>query len=239
MLPIITLQNLQQYSPHLFDDIVLPEGADRVLLENAIMHNYGEMQMLYADWPVAKASIDYWFQSHELQLQHLWNDYIAKYNPVYNKDGYIEETRTPDLTYLDSKENNVRGSVTSSGKNTDTASGSGSDTQSGTSTDSYKGFQSSSFNDVSRNTPNLTNSSTGSSSSSGTRDNTEQTDTIASESGTRRETGSESTFRHEYGNIGVTMASQMLRDDSKFWSMFNWYSVAAKLWAVDNLVMVY
>lgn len=231
MMPIVTLQNLLEYNNALFDDIDLPYGAVKEQLVDALMFNYGEMQVLYPDWPVMQAAIRSWFRAHAQQLQHLWNDYIAEYNPVYNKDGYVEELRTPNLQYTDQRESKGNTGTQSSGSRT----GSGTSKESGSTTAAYQGFQSTGFNDVSKETPDITNTGSNSESTLGRTDS----DSLGSEASLRTERGSESVTRHEYGNIGVTMASQMLRDDSMFWRSFSWYSIAAKLWAVDNLVMVY
>lgn len=210
-LPILTLQNLLTYNSTLFDDIALPDGVSKQLLLDTIVRSYGDMAPICLDWPALRYYNQSWFASHLPQLQHLWNDYMAEYNPIYNKDGYIEESRTPQLEYEE--------------KHTDTQSGAGSSSESGSTVQQYKGFQASAFNDVGKTIPGTSVSNTASSTASGTS--------------RRSERGREDIFRHEYGNIGVTMASQMLRDDSAFWQTFSFYDIAAKLWAVDNLVMIY
>ena len=122
-------------------------------------------------------------------------------------------------------------------------------------------FNSSTFNDVSKDLPGKvvtqsgTNTSNGNVTTSGgstmNRSETQHaggTDTTSSNqsSGGTDEAeiteitgGSEKITRREYGNIGVTMASSMIRDSVKLWKVFNWYDVAAELWASDNLVMIY
>ena len=210
-MPILTLQNLLTYNSALFDDIALPDGADKQLLVDTIVMQYGDMAPTCSDWPVLRHYINTWFSAHRQQLQHLWNDYMAEYNPIYNKDGYIEETRTPHLEYAE--------------KRNDTQTASGSSNESGNTVQQYKGFQSASFNDVSKTLPGTSVTSA--------------SNTSGSASSLRTEQGHEDVYRHEYGNIGVTMASQMLRDDLQFWQTFTFYDIAAKLWAVDNLVMIY
>lgn len=255
MLPILTLQNLLQYNSTLFDDIMLPDGAVRDLLVQQIVAQYGDMQPICPDWPALKYYVNSWFAAHQQQLQHLWNDYIATYNPVYNKDGYVEELRSPNLVHTDKErsaasvtsESNASGTTSSTGSNSSSSSGGNTRTEQGSTISQYQGFQSSSFNDVSKTIPDTTVTDNGSSSASenssatGTNNQSGSSESHTSTSGQRErtETGNERIERHEYGNIGVTMASQMLRDDTAFWHGFSWYSMAARLWAVDNLVMVY
>lgn len=265
--PVITLQNLMQYDDTLFDGIVLPQNANLDYMKYAILFNYGEMQVVYPDWSVFRFCAENWFASHLSQLQHLFNDWEASYNPVYNKDGYFEETRTPDLYH--SKTTGEYSETTSSGtRNTDSKSNSNSTqtpnltttetpgkiiTESGSTEEQYKGFNSSSYNGVTKELPGKVSTESGSTtvantgtdninaSGSGTVKETEQGNGSITKSGneTESETGTENIYRHEYGNIGVTMASQMLRDDKAFWETFAFYDVAAKLFAVDNLIMVY
>ena len=222
--PVMTLQNLIQFNDTLFDNIVLPANADRELMKYAILYNYNEMQVLYPDWAVFRFTTENWFASHLSQLQHLFNDWEATYNQsIENRERATRTSGTVDTT-----EN--PGSVI---------------TESGSTTEQYKGFNSATFNDVSKELPGKVSTASGrntgktESSESGTdRTGGTVTDT-GSGSTTEREYGSEKITRHEYGNIGVTMASQMLRDDSSFWQNFAFYDVAAKLYAVDNLVMIY
>ncbi len=250
-IPVTTLQNLMQFDDSLFSNIVLPSGARRDLMEYAILYNYNEMQVLYPDWSVFRFTTEMWFQSHLSQLQHLYNDWQASYNPVYNKDGYKEEVRTPDLRksreenkYNESEDSRNR--TTSSNGTVNTAENPGSViTESGSNTEQYKGFNSSTFNDVSKELPGKVSTASGQNTGNTTSDET-GSETVSGNSSSRgnafgieREQGNETIRTHEYGNIGVTMASQMLRDDKEFWSEFAFYDVAAKLFAVDNLIMIY
>lgn len=290
-IPVMTLQNLMQFNDTLFDNIVLPAGADRDLMKYAILFNYNEMQVLYPDWTVFRFTTENWFAAHLSQLQHLFNDWEASYNPVYNKDGYYEEERTPNLsrqrtsansqteqqdgtfsglTVSDSsgtvKTNTKTESDTNGTSEVTTSEKPGSVmTESGSETNQYKGFNSSTFNDVTKTLPGKVTTASGENTgSSNTTNAGDSTDTFTGDSTesnagsvtesrstsgnrntagsaeeTETETGVETIKRHEYGNIGVTMASQMLRDDLSFWERFAFYDVAAKLYAVDNLVMIY
>ena len=249
--PVTTLQNLMQFNDTLLDGITLPQGASLDYMKYAILFNYGEMQVLYPDWSVFRFYAENWFASHMSQLQHLYNDWEANYNPVYNKDGYFEETRTPNLLrsktsseYAD-QQNTRNRNLTSSGSENTTENPGAIVTESGSTTEQYKGFNSSAFNDVSKELPGkvstASGTNTGNRTNSDTAAETDSINAINNKSGTENEseTGTESISRHEYGNIGVTMASQMLRDDRSFWETFAFYDVAAKLFAVDNLVMIY
>lgn len=243
MLPVLTLNNLMQFDDRLFDGAQIPADADLETLVNVILMHYGDMQVLIPDWPVLRHAINTWFAAHALQLIRLWLDYTSEYNPVYNKDGYYEEERTPNLTRSRQMSDNTTerqdGKSSSSVQSSDRPGAVM--TESGSNTNQYKGFNASNFTDVTKELPGTVTTAsgenTGSTSGSGTNQTTRTTSGSTEE--TEMETGSDKIQRHEYGNIGVTMASQMLRDDTSFWSNYSWYDVVAKLWAVDNLVMIY
>lgn len=284
MMPILTLNNMMAYNDTLFDQIVLPDpGMDRDILVDVIMDHFGEMQVVIPDWSMLRHSVNMWFSAHSIQLMRLWDAYVATYDPVYNKDYYEEEERTPDLTRttVESKttQRSTTGqqtsttdrSTTTAGTETGSTSGSSNGsttenpgqilTESGSETSQYKGFNSSGFNDVTKTLPGKvqtasgTNTANGSSSTTGTSsrktnetEHTGGTDSTGSTSSTggtdtgettETSSGTEKITRHMYGNIGVTMASDIIRDSAKLWRAFNWYDVTAELWASDNLVMVY
>lgn len=203
MLPILTLNNLLQWDDSIFDDCTVPTGVDKDLLINQIVLDYGEMQVLRPDWSVFRFSAIQWFGAHMTQLDHLYTDYQATYNPLYNKDANYEETRTPNLQR---KAVDLPGGVT---------------TESGSTEGQAKGFNSSSFQGVTKELPGRVVTASG-------RNET-----------TINDTGTETITHHEYGNIGVTTSTQMLRDDVEFWRGFSFYQLAARLFAVDNLVMIY
>ena len=250
-IPFLTLQNLMQFNDTLFDNIILPTGANRDYMKYAILYNYNEMPVLYPDWTVFRFCAEKWFASHLSQLQHLYNDWEATYNPVYNKDGYYEETRTPNIQRSREENTNTQGNESRTRDSTtdgsvDVTENPGSViTESGSTSQQYKGFNSSTFNDVSKELPGKVSTASGTntgntvSSETGKETVTGNSTETGSTHSTESETGTETISKHEYGNIGVTMASQMLRDDKTFWQEFAFYDVAAKLFAVDNLIMVY
>ena len=284
MMPILTLNNMMEFNDSLFDQIVLPDPAiSRDLLIDVIMEHFGEMQVMIPDWSLMRHSINTWFSAHNIQLLRLWEAYVAEYNPVYNKDGYVEEERTPDLQRSTQETRTTARSSTgqetfstSRSKTTNDSEAATSDyhsdtaatekpgqimTESGSETSQYKGFNSSTFNDVTKTLPGKVQTASGTNQNAGSAESkaksSRQTDgkeltggtdsTARNESSggtdtgsvTETQTGTERIFRHEYGNIGVTMASAMIRDSAALWKVFNWYDVTAELWASDNVVMIY
>ncbi len=229
--PILTLQSLMMYDDTLFDDIQLPDGADQETLVDTICMEYGQMQLLYPDWATMRRAAKSWFNRKAVTLAHLWQDYQASYNPLYNKDAYYDEVRTPDLKEVRTPDLTIERSpdLTTELTHGHVA------TESGQRESQLQGFNSASYANVSRDLPAgvLTNSGKDTTTEAGS-DTTTQTGTD-----TTTHTGTETINRREYGNIGVTTSTQMLRDDVSFWREFSWYDIVAKEFAVDFCVMIY
>ena len=215
MLPVITLNNLLEFNQTLFDGVQLPDDADGQALFDIIVLNYGEMQFLYPDWSAAKIYINSWFRSHYTSINNLWMDYQASYNPLYNKDAYYEEERTPDLQHTFQHGKTITDTPTTT------------ITESGSTEQQYKGFDSSTFNGVSKDLPGRVQTMGGQNVSAATGTDTE------------RDTGKETITRREYGNIGVTTSTQLVSSDAEFWQRYNWYDIVARMFACDFCVMVY
>lgn len=243
MLPKLTLNNLLTFDDTLFNTILLPDEVDGQLLVDTIVRNYGEMQLMIPDWAALRYYTNSWFSSHFQQLSKLWRAYTIEYNPIWNKDGTIEEVRTPDLKrdHKESDNENTQSTRTpdleikmtyDSGESTD---------YTGDTTDKIQGFNSSAFVNYSQEVPN-TNTDT-----SRTGDDTQTqkgTDTVntgrtAQAERTETETGTETTVRRETGNIGVTTTQAMLNEEIALARKFSFYDLVAKMYAMEFCVMIY
>ena len=231
MFPILTLNNLLTYDDSLFNQIVLPLGVDKQLLLDTIARNYGEMHVIYPDWPVMRYCTSSWFASHEKQIADLYRVYIVDYNPIWNKDGTIEETRTPNLTetrtpdLTDERSPDITRGMTY-GKIS---------TESGNRTQQYEGFNSSAMQDVSKELP--AGVVTDSGSDTGTETGTETVTHTGSD--TTKHTGTETTVRRETGNIGLTTTQAMITDEVKLKRTYSFYDLIAKMYASEFCVMIY
>lgn len=167
-MPILTLYNLMLFNDTLFDQIQLPEGADRQLLVDRIMLDYGEMQLVYPDWSVMRYYSNSWFAAHLPNFQRLWDDYTAEYNPIHNKDAWIEESRTSSgsdtVTHGERVEeiSNEDGSSSTAASGTGTrrdigtVSSSGNEARTGESDGRKTGSSSGSTNDTAQGSDDLT-----------------------------------------------------------------------------------
>lgn len=153
------------YDDSLFDDCYFPEGALNDVIVSETIALTAELEVIYPDFNVLKQMLTIYTRSRVDAWQRMFDALTASYNPIWNKDGTIEETTH----------------TTNTGK-----SGSVTD---GTS----EGFVTA-FNDDApkQNTKDTAHSS-------GSFDSTA--------------TGDQVLRRREYGNIGVTKSSELVRDE--------------------------
>lgn len=168
---------------------------------------------------------------HAGSWNHLWESYVSEYNPIWNVDGVTTDTETRDLTkkYTGTDTNNKSGSETLAQTGNETLGKTGNDTTTRTGTNTndneYYGFDSNSAVPTTTQvqTPDLTDTLTYGNTETNTKN---LTDTKTYNNVTDRQTKNlqdtdEGTVTHEtvrQGNIGTTMTSQMLRDDTDYWS---------------------
>lgn len=94
MLAQFSVLGLEALNPHLFDDMVLPAGADRQLAINTIMLENAELNVLYADPDFMQLAIQIWSRRRKPAWERMLEALNEDYNPLWNKDGTISEERT-------------------------------------------------------------------------------------------------------------------------------------------------
>lgn len=159
---------------------------------HAILDEAAELEVLYPNAATLKQMIGNWSALHLPLWTRMWEDLCTHYFFQYNKDGIIDVT----YGYNDRKDVDSFGTGADAFKSTTTVTRGITVTTTG----SRWGFNGDDAVPVSEavEKPN---------------DGTD-TESVA-QSGTRSHamTGEETERRHEYGNIGVTMSSQILRDE--------------------------
>lgn len=191
MTPIITIRTLLQWDNTIFDDVPVPDGADADIIKNTIIEQCGEFETLYASTEAMKYMIMLWFSKNLVAFEHLYKDYTAEYNALYNKDGTIETIRTPDL------HTDITGEST------------------GTTLGDRRTFNSADYQKITQDTG---------------KNNAKSTQV---------ETGTEKTIVREFGNIGVTKTTELLKDDYNLWMQYNFYDMIARKFKCAFCVMVY
>lgn len=114
----LSVLGLYNYDDTLFDPMVVPSGVDKtnVLIPN-LLAELAELEVLYADPEIMKTIIEVWSKKQLPVWTKLMNTVNLEYNPIYNKDGYYEETETRDLENSNSTTDTLSATVTDSGTN--------------------------------------------------------------------------------------------------------------------------
>lgn len=190
----MTMIGAYNYRNDIFKNMHLPPEIDEQTAINTILVRCGEFELLYPDLDFLEEYIglwsDKWYRTFELWFQGT----KTTWNPVENYDRYEDYTDTGSS------------SKTTKGTHGETNSSSLSGSNSNDTTDYVSAYDASTFQNSTKETSGGTSSSTSNGSSSLSINDTE--------------TGNDTTIHtgRIHGNIGVTQASDMLR---------NWYDISA------------
>lgn len=234
----ITLIGMEKFlnpDHSVFDDLTLPEGIDKDTLIGAILLRCQEFELLYSDPEFMTLAVNIWGRKNYWTFDK-WIKLINKeYDPLYNKDYHETYTDTHEGEY--SKEghdsnsgNNVRNTdMTTTNDLTTTAD----DT---TVIHSEKAYNDSGFVETTKDVSSGPVTNTGTVSDEGTI-----TDQYGNR-GANDESGDDSYTNthtyHGYGNIGVTSAQSLFRQEVEV-AKFNLYNQIADLFASEFCIMIY
>ena len=90
---VISIYGLYLFDPHLFDGFECPDGLDRDLVIDSIVMENAELELLYPDGDFMKGMIRLWSKKEQEVWQKQLDALRIEYNPLWNKDGTVEETR--------------------------------------------------------------------------------------------------------------------------------------------------
>ena len=226
--------------PDLFDSFPKPDKD--ILIFNLLLE-CSQLSLLHTDVEFLKTEISMWSKMHQLDWQQMYETLLYNYNPIWNKDGTVKEEEST------SGSEDRTGSRTTQGSdgNTRTLNTTETDTLSGNDTVNESGTEDA----TTTNSVNAYNSGTGTEHDRSVIDSDWETEkTIAygkidtrrdtgtiTEAGTRMETvtdsgentqtGTRDYERREYGNIGVTMTRQMIREQRNIIMNFYQYIIGA------------
>lgn len=127
---LLSVMGMYEYDPTLFDGLNVPEGIDKTDVVNNICTECAELEVLYPNFSIMKMCINVWSASEQYTWNKLYQTMTTEYNPIWNVDANITQTR--EL------------SRDRSGNNTNT--------------DSVQGFNSNTWSDSDKNTGNYTDS---------------------------------------------------------------------------------
>ena len=226
-MPWISIAGLYAHYSDIFDNLVIPTAADyadmpadllrpdpfvpiKADLINYICMQLAELPMVYQDPESVKLMIGYWSKAQLPAWVEIWRTLLYKYNPIWNKDGEVQEQR--DITFK------------RAGNTTDTGTVGRSGSSSGSAENQVTGFDTNAYS------PNKKDITSGSASET-------TTNNLAGHSYEDGE--SHDTFgRWERGNIGVTSSQQLIEEQRKLAS-FSFYDFLTDAFKNQFCVMVW
>lgn len=213
----LSILGLYQYDHSLFDNLQLPVGfttEDRETLINNLLMECAEFECTYPAFDFCKAAIGFWSKARLPVWQKLYASLHFEYNPIWNKDGTITETRTKE--YSGEKAGSVETTKSTSSSiadNTDSSRTLHVTTDDTTTTNQTAGFNSSSFVNKDKSTVDHEYQDTLTGSDDRTVTDTGSEDGSTTESGTSSGEETEEYTRVEQGNIGVTSTQQLIKEE--------------------------
>ena len=106
MLSVIGCYN---FDPEIFDDMNVPEGVSKQTVIDSILLECGELEVLYPSVPVMKLAIGVWSDAEQQIWEKLQNTVDLDYNPLWNVDASITETREGSGSEDGDDTHNVKG----------------------------------------------------------------------------------------------------------------------------------
>lgn len=119
----LSILGLYNYDNTLFDEMQVPEGVDKtgILIPN-LLAELSELEVIYPRPDVMKTIIGVWSRKQRPVWEKLMATVNLEYNPIYNKDGYYQETETRDLANSNRITDRISETVTDEGSNTNSVS---------------------------------------------------------------------------------------------------------------------
>ena len=108
----VSFLGLYNYDNTIFDDLQVPAGIDKNLVQNTLMMETADLEVLQPD-PVIMRQVLGWFSQRRLDA---WTRVYTALSSKYQADTDVEvtETRTPDLSYNETRTPDL----TTTGQNT-------------------------------------------------------------------------------------------------------------------------
>ena len=202
---------MYNYDNSILDLLALPEDIDGDLVKDNLLMETAELELIYSNFGFMRQAIGSWSNKQLPIWEELYATTQYEYNPIWNKDGTIEETierdlaTTDDLTITDDLTDEQTRDATDE-QTRDLAT-----TNDNTTTGYVYGFNSSSdapadksvIDQDTTDTGSITDTHTGTITDTHTGTRTHDRDTT--------DTGTITTTRTEQGNIGLTSTQELIR----------------------------
>lgn len=106
---LLSVMGLYQFDDSIFDVMTVPDGVDHDAVVAAILTECSELEIMLPDPDVFKVSLEYWSRAQLPIWTRLYETTTLEYNPIWNKDGTITETR--NLGRTDNETRNLANSA--------------------------------------------------------------------------------------------------------------------------------
>ena len=229
----------------MFEGLTLPEGSplDRDTVINSILMRCGLNFPNYADPKVMKAAIAVWSAQNQYTFDHIAKIYEAEYSPIENYDRYEDMSTNRDRTMDDDTTNHSTKNEVILNDNTVTndltEQHSGKDSTVDENTTSA--YDASTYQPENKSTSDLTHgekiTNTGTVKTNGRIDKGDTNDSTTNKDVKELEKTTQN--NHIRGNIGVTTATAMQREEYDFIGKYNPYEFIAGLFENSLTLFVY
>lgn len=208
---LLTLNSMLDYYGNTFDNIVIPDGADKKVLNDTIRDYCGDNECRYYDPIKLKKMVEVFFKMYQYKYERLWLSTQQEYEMIENYDRKEETTE------------NIKGDTTRSNKGS-------AETTTDTTSITDRSKNSSNINSVSAyNAQDFSNKDKAVLESS--ENDTDTNHMRSNASGTSEDKENENRNRtvstRAHGNIGVTTSQQMIRSEREDVANFSWYYTVA------------
>lgn len=213
----IDLLGLYNYDNTVLSTLVLPtdeEGHDLIdrstLIDNLLMET-AELELIYGSVPFMKTAIGAWSAKQVEVWTKLYESMHFEYNPIWNKDGTIDETITHNLAGTDNRTQDITRTDNLSHSEDYTRTDNLAHTDDATTTTDVYGYNSSTGAPKTLVTVDNDTSDTGTQRTAGTSSNTGTVRNAGTDNRSTSDTGTITTSRTEQGNIGLTSTQELIK----------------------------
>lgn len=207
----LDLLGMYNYDPTVLDLLVIPEEVDRPTLIDNLLMETAETEVLYTNVGFLKMAIGSWSKKNLPVWEELYKTTQYEYNPIWNKDGTVEETITRDLATTEDVTTNVDREDKLTDKNTRNFEDKETRDLDDEALSSVYGFNSSTEAPSDKVHTDYNGTDTFNHTGTDTVDHTGTQDVDTTVDRDTTDTGTITTTRTEQGNIGLTSTQELIR----------------------------
>lgn len=116
---LFSILSLYNFDPTIFDEVVFPASLNKDEVIDNICLSCAELELLYPDIETMRRALTIWSKKSAYTWEKLEKTLLLEYNPIWNKDGTITETRNTNSEQSANSATGVTGFNTSAFQNAD------------------------------------------------------------------------------------------------------------------------